>query len=158
MCAVDAALVSREGDRPSPTLDRMLHLAGARPDRAVAVCGPASLPVLIGLCRLGYGRVTCACDAHAPGEAGASEVLVLTGPCGAQALEALVARGARLLADVAVVVAHEASLDDDAALAAALESQGLEPTWRVHDLAGPCLAAFGVRRRGSARAAISRAA
>ena len=163
MCAVDPAQIAAgAAERPSPALDRMLRLGRMAPDQPVAVCGPASLPVLIGLIQRGYERVVCARETSCPGEAGASRVLVLTGPCCGPQIEAMVARAARLLADEAVVVAHEAAVDDELALAHALEARGLEATWRVHDLAQGCFVAMGVRRVRAATAAapaqVSRAA
>ena len=103
MCAVDPSQIAGLAERPSPALDRMLRLGRMAPDQPVAVCGPASLPVLIGLCQRGFERVVCAREASCPGEAGASRVLVLTGPCSGSQLEAMVAR------HVAVAIAAAAA-------------------------------------------------
>lgn len=155
MCAVDPALVPHGPDRPSPTLDRMLKLAGASPDQAVAVAGPASLPALVGLCRKGFSRVSCARTAVCGGADGESDLLLLTGPCTGAALSEALGRTARLLRDGGVLVAHEAGLDDDLLLARRLEAQGLQVDWSVHDLSDACLVALRVRRTSRATASAS---
>ena len=147
MCAVDPAAVAHAGDRPCPTLDRMLRLARLSPQQAVAVAGPAALPVLIGLCRKGFERVACAAKASCAGESGASDALILTGPCAGDTLADLLGRTARLLGPKGVVVAHETTLDADPELEQALAGLGFEVEWTVHDLSGPCLVAYGVHRR-----------
>lgn len=150
MCAVDPATVPHAPDRPSPTLDRMLRLAGARIDQSVAVAGPASLPVLVGLCRKGYERVACARTATCGGADGRSDVLFLSGPCTGAALAETLGRTARLLRDGGVIVAHEAGLNDDLVLADRLHVLGFGIDWTVHDLADACLVAVGVHRLGRA--------
>ena len=150
MCAVDPATVPHAPDRPSPTLDRMLRLAGARTDQSVAVAGPASLPVLVGLCRKGYERVACARTATCGGADGRSDVLFLSGPCTGAALAETLGRTARLLRDGGVIVVHEAGLNDDLVLADRLHVLGFGIDWTVHDLADACLVAVGVHRLGRA--------
>jgi hypothetical protein len=166
MCVIDPTLVPHGQDRPCPTLDRMLSLAAARPESAVAVTGPASLPVLIGLCRKGYDRVTCARAATSCAD-GLSDVLLVSGPCSGEALSQALRGTLRLLKDGGVIVAHEGGLDDDLVLAGRLETMGFALDWCVHDLSAACLTAVRVRRRLeavsnvqalSARPAFSRAA
>ncbi len=147
MCAVDPLAVARAGERPCPTLDRMLTLARLSPRNAVAVAGPASLPVLIGLCRKGFDRVTCAAKASCAGEAGTSDALILTGPCAGDTLTDLLSRTARFLGPRGVVVAHETTLDADCDIERGLLGLGFAVDWTVHDLSGPCLVAYGVHRR-----------
>ncbi len=148
MCAVDPSTVPHAPDRPSPTLDRMLRLAGARTDQAVAVAGPAGLPALVGLCRKGFVRVSCARTATCGGADGRNDVLLLSGPCTGAVLADTLARTVRLLRDGGVIVAHEAGLDDDLVLADGLHALGFAVDWSVHDLAGACLVAVGVHRVG----------
>jgi hypothetical protein len=146
MCAITPAEVSH-ADRPSPLVDRMLHLAGAHADQTVSVAGPASLAALIALCRQGFDRVSCARQATCQGADEASDVLMISGPCTAQALTDVLGRTARLLKDGGVLVVHEADLDDDQLIRATLAGLGCQTDWCVHDLADACLVAFKVTRQ-----------
>ena len=147
MCDLDPDLVAASGERPHPTVDRMVQLAGIGADRPVSVAGPASLPMLIALCRMGFDRVECARQATCGGADGLSEALFVSGPCTGAELSLTLSRTLRLLADGGVLVVHEASLDDDLALEARLAELGVEVEWKVHDMAKDTLVALRLRRR-----------
>lgn len=141
---LSSAVVPMGGERPCPTLDRMLRLGRIDPGQTVAVAGPARLAAQIGLLRKGFGRVVSACG-DCDGEADTCDAVLLTGPCPDAMLEALADRAARLLKPGGVLVAHELSPDGDVGLARVLRAHGLEPAWVLHDMAAPCLAAMGVQ-------------
>ncbi len=149
MCAINPAEVSH-AERPSPLVDRMLHLAGADAGQAVSVAGPASLAALIALCRKGFDKVSCARQATCQGADEASDVLLISGPCSSQALADVLGRTARLLKDGGVLVVHEHDLDDDQLIRGTLEGLGRQTEWCVHDLADACLVAFKVTRQAAA--------
>jgi hypothetical protein len=132
-------------DRPSPTVERMLHLAGASPAWRVGVVGPASAAALIALCRRGYDRALAVASGVCASE-GDCDLLLVTGPLSREGLQAAVRSGLPLLRPGGVLAVHESGLADDGLIRATLRTAGREAGWCVHDLAEACLAAMEVLR------------
>ena len=80
--------------QPDP-LSRLLDEAGVHKDSVIRVTGPHGLAALLWLCRHGFDQVGYLRPEGFPAMAEA-EVLLVAGPCGAQALEALLDHGPRL--------------------------------------------------------------
>lgn len=134
------------GERPCPMVDRMLLLAGASPNWRVGVVGPAGAATMIALCRKGFDRAMSVQGGVCPRLEGDCDLMLITGPTTAQALNASVLLGLSLLRDGGVLVAHEADLKDDGLISAALRASGREAGWCVHDMAEGCVVALQVLR------------
>jgi hypothetical protein len=140
------------GERPCPMVDRMLLLAGASPDWRVGVVGPAGPATMIALCRKGFDRAMSVAGGVCPKAEGGCDLMLVTGPTTAEALNVSVPLALSLLRDGGVLVVHEAGLKDDSLIGAALRAAGREPGWCVHDMAEGCLVALQVLRTQPAAA------
>ncbi len=164
---VTKTAISEQSDPPpdppldDPSLDRLLRLAGARLGYSISVAGPASLEVMVALCRAGYARVECARQATCAGADETSDLLILTGP--ADSLGGLAARTLPLLRNGGVVAACLEQMDDDPPIRGALLVRGMEvitstldpgapnpgdPNPGVLGAAGGLIVAHRVRRQG----------
>ena len=142
-----AAVPLADGTPPASTLplQRLLHLARARPHDRICVCGPEDLDVLPALASLGFGRGCCV-DAE-PGFCGRGapcDLLLLTGPMAPAALASMLAKALPRLRDGGVLAARETGLHDAALILQVLAACGRVPGWRVHDMADGCLVALQV--------------
>ena len=128
-----------------PVLQRLLHLARARPQDRICVCGPETREALPALAPLGFGR---GCGLDAPSglrdDGDPCDLLLLTGPMPAAALSALLMEALPRLRDGGVLAARETDLQDDALIAQVLAACGRVPGWKVHDMAAVCLVALQV--------------
>ena len=132
-------------DEPAPPLERLLRLAGVRPDQSVSVAGPGALEVMIALCRAGYDRVECARQAACGGADESSDLLILTGP--AEKLGGLAARAAPLVRDGGVIAAWLERIEDDPPIRGALLVHGLEIITSALDIAGGLTVIHRVTRK-----------
>ena len=145
-------------ERPCPMVDRMLLLAGACPNWRVGVVGPAGPATMIALCRKGFDRAMSVQGGVCPRAEGDCDLMLVTGPTTAEALNTSVPLALSLLRDGGVLVVHEAGLKDDSLIGAALRAAGREPGWCVHDMAEGCLVALQVLRAAPAAAGVPMAA
>ena len=131
---------------PESPLERLLRLAGARPDQTITVAGPDSLEMTVALCRAGYGRVECARQATCAGADETSDLLILTGPM--ESLGGLAARTLPLLRNGGVVAAWLDRVEDDPPIRGAVLVRGMEVITSVLDRHERLVVAHRVRRRG----------
>jgi hypothetical protein len=140
------AIETANCNQPEPPLQRLLRLAGARPEHSLSVAGPGSLELMIALCRAGFDRVECARQATCAGADETSHVLILTGP--AAGLGGLAARTLPLLRDGGVVAAWLDGPEDDQPIQGALLVRGMEILTSAFDRPGGLIVAHRVRRAG----------
>ncbi len=141
-----------ESDEPPQFWRRLARLAGATADQAISVAGPHSLDAMVALCRAGYVRVECARQATCACADDLSDVLIVDGADGDDALAERLQRTLRLMRDGAVLAIRLPSRRAQRAVYDRLAEAGLQVTGCAH-ADGGALAAFTVRRRQPLRLA-----
>jgi hypothetical protein len=150
MCALDVAAEPAAGEDVSR---RLVNLSRASREHLVSVAGPWALDLLSLLCRDNFERVQCARRATCGAADDASDVLILAGRVGAQAMADQLERTLRLLRDGGVLAVQLDALDDDIALQRWLVSHGFDIASTVFDLSQDVLVAHTLYRRPALRAA-----